>query len=494
MNYGGYNHSMRLPALIAGIIAAVLGAWLILIMQHLQTKWLVAFLAGTFVLLAALASGRFERVVQTMLFLIIPINVDFNFDMGVSLYSLRISEGTPLLGISAVDILLCFLYLAWIFRLMQPQKPGHKERVVWPYGSWFIWGFMLWGAFSMFNAENRQLSLFLLFGFLKAFLLFFYIANNIKTRRDLWLVVQCLILGLIAESLLGLAQQAAGRNLGLSALGERTIEKEVSIAGEKIFRIGGTLGHPNYFGGYLTSVLPLIYAFTQIRLPPLARILAMFSLALGTVVLVLTYSRSAWLASFAALGFLFVYQMIKSGKQLPVIPTVIAVLLSMAVLTPLMPQIKARMEEDDRGSTSSRIPQVKMAWSMIKDHPVIGVGLNNNGLVSHLYETYVEEQSGNKRVFEYQAIHNVFLALTAETGIPGILWLISFVVITVRQGRKKITSIQDPVAKTILFGMLVSLIARIPHDAFHTGNLAANTFFWLYAACLVADFEDTRNG
>lgn len=481
-----------------GLAATVLATVVLWSAQFLETKWLISLLVGLTILWLALLSGHFERFMLALLFLIIPVNADYHFGLEDMLYALQLPPGTHLLRISVSDVVLATLYFIWLLRLFRArQSPQRQERlIIWPSGATLIWCFIGWAALSIINAQNHQLSFFLLVEFVKAFLLFFYVANHVKTRKDLWFIVCCLLAGLFLECFIAFAQRAAGGNLGLPALGERSVAKEVALSAGNIFRVGGTLGHPNYLGGYLASVLPVALAAAVVQNGKWMRAVTFGIFLSGILVLVLTFSRSAWVVTGAALPVLVGRALLERRKTLRPKHLLIAVLAAAILFAPFAYLIKARWVEDDKGATASRLPRFQIGWSVVKSHPILGVGLNNYSLVAHLYETHVTTgRSDHRKVFLYYGeAHNVFLTLAAETGLVGLFWMVWFVGLVGRRGWQAIKSSQDAVLRLLLFGMLLGFFARIPHDAFHTGNLATHMFLWIYAACLVSPIRDPGGG
>lgn len=473
--------------LLVTLLAAASGMAVLWATKALEGKWFIAFVAGLSVFGAALASGRFERFLLGLLFLVIPVNVDIHFTLGTPrelLYYL--SKGTQRLGFSAIDLILCCLYAAWIARLLVERR---VSRRVWPAGATALACLIGWAALSLINARQPWLSFVLLADFVKAFLLFFYLANHIKTREDLWLVARCLIAGLILESLIACAQHLAGSNLGLQALGERRAPKEFVMGGEKMFRIGGTLGHPNSLGGYLATVLPVVWAIMMARLRLAWRLVVAAASVLGTGVLVLTLSRSAWLGAAVAAVALGGWWMGHDRRHSRLLPLLGFVAILVVTLTAFAPLIVGRWVEDDRGSATSRIPQMRIAWSIIQDHPIVGIGLNNYDTISHMHKVYIADSS-TRALLSRQAIaihtHNVFLLLAVEIGLMGLFFVGWFLWVVARRAWRRITTTPDELPRLILMGMALGLFARLWHDATHTGHLTTNIFFWIYPAILVA--------
>ncbi len=468
-------------------IGAALGLGMVWAMLHLPGEWFAALAAGFLFLFLILVSGRIERFLLGLLFLAIPINPDFRIDIpGYAPEVPSLQDLTPMLNFSFMDIVLAALYLLWVGRLLTAR--GSAQRFFWPAGAAFVLGLIGWGALSMVNASDPVVSLFMLSQFARAFLLFLYLANNLKSAEEYWLVARCLVAGLAVESLIVFAQSAAGDNLGLGLLGERAFRKEVEMGGRWIFRAGGTLGHPNALGGYIASVLPLVLA---LRFAPLSRrwrTAVLAGLGLGSIALILSFSRSGWLAAAIACGGVMAWLFLYARRRARWPAVLGAGLVLAVVLGVFSPQITARWTEDDKGSTVSRVPQTQIALEMVRQHPFLGVGLNNYSRVQYLYDTYVEDPTRLHRVYLDQGrLHNIFLLLAAEMGLVSFLFLGAFLCVVAARGRRLLKALSgDLRTQAIVLGAGLGLAARVLHDAAHTGHLPTASMFWIFAAMLAA--------
>ena len=466
------------------LLAALAMGLLLVSMNAVEIKWFIALLAALVFSAAAVLAGNIERFLFGSLFFLIPLNADFQLRTISVWHGSELPNGTPQLGISVMDMVLAALYVCWIGRLMTQKR----QAVFWPSGVLCLVVFIGWGAVSLLNARSLELGLFLLVGYLKSFLLFFYVANQVRTREDLVLAAKCMVAGMAVESLIVFAEHKAGRNLGLEALGERKVEKETELIAESVFRPGGTLGHPNALGGYLASVLPVALAlhFLPKRGRPSSG-WTLIPIVLGCGALVLSLSRSAWLAGgFACVGLMVsvIRRFRRSFRWKPVLG-----LGALGVVAALLfgPLILTRWEADDRGSTLSRIPQMQMGLAVIRQHPFLGIGLNNYPIVSHLYETDVMNPNPRQRVFEYGGrIHDGFIAVGVEMGLVGLAALAGFLFAVLRVGWRRIGRSRDEVVSWILMAVFWGMIARIFHDAAHTSDAASIQRLWVYPALLVS--------
>jgi len=477
-----FDRHRLISSLLIVALAGATSVGLLWASSSFETKWLFASVLGLLFFLVALCSARFERFMLGVIFITIPINLDVNFDFSNTIDRFNLPTGTPRFGISVIDIALCALFVIWLFRWIANSK---NQSLIWPSGLGLLLSFLAWAGLTMFWARDLGLSLGLWLSFLKAVFYFFFVANYVRTSKELWFIAKCMIVGLVLESLICGAQHAVGGNLGLSFLGEPRDPKEIVLSAGTMFRVSGTMGHSNALGGYLAMLIPLTLAAALAPASALSRIFTGASFVLGSTVLFLSYCRSAWLVTFLACAILVLRSLIQRPRSLPLI---FGIFLSLViVLGAFLPQIKGRLLEDDKGSAVSRLSQWKMAGTVIKSHPLLGVGLNNYAAVAHLYETNVESEDIRGRVYLYQGrIHNVFLVLAAEVGLTGLFLMLLFFGVAAFRGWQNFAAARSALAASLLTGMALGLFGRLFHDFVHTGNFASNMFIWIYSACLVS--------
>ena len=220
--------------------------------------------------------------------------------------------------------------------------------------------------------------------------------------------------------------------LGMTQVVE-LFRENVSIRAEERPGAPGTFSHPNNLGGYIIYVI-VFYASCYImnfrKKESLIWGLASF------FVLIFTFSRTALLASFVALITIVVIYITRNGRifTLRNIFTLILPLLAGAgvliFLTPIKDSfIGSNMDE----MMLARLLHFYCGYETITEHPWIGVGLN-----AHL--EYIRENVtfgtmfGNINRFFWRAeefmyshpIHNVFLIITSELGVLGLLPILFF--------------------------------------------------------------------
>lgn len=137
--------------------------------------------------------------------------------------------------------------------------------------------------------------------------------------------------------------------------------------------------------------------------------------------------------------------------------------------------------EDPSGG--GRLHYWRATVAMIRDHPVIGVGLDAYGVAFPRYDSL-------NGTFRVERAHNDYLQTLAETGVIGALIALAFTVILFRQGFRAAKSSHDPWHRAVNLGALAGCFGVLVHSAFEFPlRTPANALLFLLLAVLA-----TSNG
>ena len=354
----------------------------------------------------------------------IPIHLDINF-----MHMFERQAGASTAGLTITDVFVLGLLFIWLVEIATNDKPYavFLARITIP-AILYIEA----AALSMLWAPRVDLAFMEVFRMIKVFLLFFILMNNIRDQRDVRIAMWALISTVAFESIIAGLQILKGGRLGLAFLGEAPPDPD----GEPyIWRVMGTLGHPNKLATFIESLLLLCMGAFLIEKKIWLKITSICVLGLGLVTLIMTGSRGAWIG-FAAAFFVFTIFALgnKSIRTKSMLKPVVLALLLMAVgAVAFSNMVIERIFGDDYGSAKSRIPMFQIAVNVISAHPVGGVGINN-------YQVNMREYNDSVQAMRFTTIprpvHNMYLLVTAETGFVGfvamMLMLISMIMILIR--------------------------------------------------------------
>ena len=364
---------------------------------------------------AILASRKVQKVLLAILVLDISLQVQKYFFLREDAAELGALAG---LKISLTTIALVGLYSAWLIRLgMRCGSAAPPRRALNPV-TLPATLLLLFSVVSLLAAGNTTLGLFEVCSVLERVLLYVYIANAISSREDALFILRVLMMGLVIQSVLMLAQ--AGGVIGdIDVYG---FKARASFAGDS--RISGTIGSPNTAAAYLAMNMAVALSIMLSGLRRADKLLAGAGLTLAILPMLFTLSRGGWISLLMSFMMLGIFGVARASRK-----TVgLAALIIIILVIPFSGAINDRLYGDDNGSSASRMPLNNLAFFMIKDHPILGVGANNFAVAMQPYLAHA--YSGD---FIY-VVHNTYLLVWAETGTGGIIAFVWFLVASVRQG------------------------------------------------------------
>jgi O-antigen ligase len=295
--------------------------------------------------------------------------------------------------------------------------------------------FGAWSILCLFNATNSAESIYPVGRFFLQLILLFIIMDTVmKEEQQVLRLCKAIMLFSMVQSLAGIGQYY---EFGFE-----------NIPGN--FIPYGLMANRNLFGSAQMLVIPFL-VYTLYKGSKGWRIISILSLAGIVISLLLSQTRSAWLGSFFILvcSLLLVIFFAKASLKNWLLGTGAAVV-AMAGLVLLIIQtdpngtlsasIKERtlnispVEVADSstssaaGNVNERFKIWKSTLSLIKDHPLTGVGPGNWKIAIPVYGRADMAWAGG--FFIPDEPHNVYLFVTAETGLPGaILYFAGWILI-----------------------------------------------------------------
>ncbi len=279
------------------------------------------------------------------------------------------------------------------------------------------------------------------------------------------------LLGFLYLSMLLVSLQAIGQRVfGLVAVNASFTDTSINVGVPG--RVYGSLDNPNNLSGFLQTVLPLGAAFAGGTKREGRRALLTLGLALPVVALVMSYSRSGWLAMLLAA---MVYLFYCNKKLVPAL-----VVLALLAL-PLMPQsVLVRLSTIFNAQDSSRnhrlaIWQGVLALLGDKGQWLTGIGLGPETF-KEVYPAYAVEE-GKLGAYHSQML---YLELDLELGLLGTL---SFLWMMLKLAGRTGRAIYRGGDRSLL-KILIAVAASLAALAFS----AAVEYVWFYPRCIFAFF------
>jgi putative inorganic carbon (hco3(-)) transporter len=238
-------------------------------------------------------------------------------------------------------------------------------------------------------------------------------------------------------------------------------------------RVPSTLGNPNSFGGLLILFIFPVIMLSINEKKRKQKIVYLLCSLLIFINIILTGSRNSWLGlAIGALVLTITYNI-----------KLIFPFLGVGATTLLIPQVFTRLKElTDMSQNIGRIQLWKIAWIIIKEHPIRGIGNGNYQKLYSYYTTkYPELQYNHHEEF---TVHNNYLKIQSELGVLGMIGFLGMIVTLIIRINTLIKQNIDTKYIAFFKGFLASLIAflfiNLSDDFFLVPKIAAN--FWIIVA------------
>ncbi|MBN1354419.1 MAG: O-antigen ligase family protein [Candidatus Omnitrophica bacterium] len=446
-----FTSNDKTASLVFAVLASVCFALVLLYLSGIASKWTAIFALSLFFPMFAAKIRSIRKAFAALLIFSFSVHMDFNpwySDMNI---------GIP---ISLTGLAVVALYVIWFFNLLnKTARPRLFPSVTIPLGALCIWS----GLSFLVSLNPSYVWYYFVFS-LEFFLIYFYAANFLRTEEDIRFIVNCVAFTVLFSAGVGICQYLFPNSFNFQFMGWENEALKLYYKGIAITRAVGFLGHSNALALFLNAWLPLLILYASGIERSATRLLCFLSFGAGIIALVLTFSRGGWLtfalSSFLILGF-FLRGRISSrlSRFIRFIPGIALVLLLLVI--PFSPYIHDRLSRDDYEAAESRIKLAKTAFEIIKEKPVTGVGLGNYRLAVPS-EPYSDELP--------PPVHNIYLKIAAELGIPAAVLFIWICLTFLRWGLASLSSGERYVL-CFSIGLIGGLVAICFHGMFEPGSI-----------------------
>jgi O-antigen ligase len=248
----------------------------------------------------------------------------------------------------------------------------------------------------------------------------------------------------------------------LSAL-EQWVSGEGNTYLVDVSRVSGTFVHSSSLADYLLLLLPLsvlLIAWCRGR----NRLLMVAVTAVAVGLLIVTYTRAAWLAALVSIAYLA----IRWRREV-----LYAMLAAVVVLLIAVPSVSSRFADLNATAPAVGAPSNSLSWRIgywerllpeARVNPVTGIGF---GAVERVEPEHLQP-------------HNVFVQAYVETGVIGLAAVLAIIWTFARMLRDRLRNASSPWARLLALGAAgaaIATVAQLPSE-----NLLSQTFVYWYLA------------
>lgn len=328
---------------------------------------------------------------------------------------------------------------------------------------WVVLLFVLWAGLSvpfsdLFGVASREFRVVVLGSGL------YYWVLRRQTERELiakW-VINALMAGAVLVSLYGLYQWLFTGDI---------------ITAEGVRRIKGTYGSPNNLALFLERVIPIGVALWLMGGDDKKRWLYAVALVPIGVCLLLTFSRGALLLGVPA-GLVWVA--LWGNKRVRHMVIGLGVVGALALIPFAATERLASTTNVEGGTWFIRMKLWEATFTMIRENPVLGVGLDN---FLYTYEQYRLPEAWREPDLSHP--HQIFLHFWVALGIPGLILLVGQQVAFWRRWWAQKQAPLTEWHKAMLIGLGGSMVATLAHGMIDNSYFLVDlAFVWMLTLAL----------
>jgi putative inorganic carbon (HCO3(-)) transporter len=220
-----------------------------------------------------------------------------------------------------------------------------------------------------------------------------------------------------------------------------------------VYRIRATQSTPLTFSGILVIVFSIGFSFVLLAASRKEKMVLGPQLGIILAAILLSYTRSSWLALFFAIILIGIL------KERRLIPALLIGTLLIFLLGPESIRSRAVSIFNPSGQSSfMRIELLKSSPRVIRDHPLTGVGLVD---LLPVYDTYVRPNvPDHLKEIRLGHFHNNLVQVVVQTGIFGLTTFLFLMFNIVRSEWEGYRAAGDRFLMSVSLGSLAAVIPR----------------------------------
>lgn len=392
------------------------------------------------------------------------------------------------------DVLMAALFVFWAVSVVRGESVRVRTT------DWLLGALFAAAVLSLANAEHLSVGLIGLLRLAQCVALYLYVRSHALSRFSADMSAVAFVVGALGQALLGIAQYALQRDVGIRWVGETLLRTDMrgvavfyDLAHEKVLRAYGALPHPNILAAVLMVALWVVVWLWVKHINDSSRSAVLWH-ATAAVLLVgmyLTFARTViavWAVAWGVCAFVLWCDRISGSWQnitlirKRLVPLCITLgIVSVGFLVVQWPQVVARMTiavSDEAVQQRLRYNADALAsgdrWTF--DVNWTGVGIGN-------FTTWLARYDRALPSFITQPAHNIYLMAYSEIGAVGlsvwVLWLASVVAAARTHYRG------EPAVRSAMIALTVSLLLIGSLDHFFW-TLQQGRILWWTALALAA--------
>lgn len=300
-------------------------------------------------------------------------------------------------------------------------------------------------------SQSLDFSLYELIRQIKLFVLYLFAKTFFSKKVGFTTLIISISFIVLVQGVVGYFQYFTGQTIsGLNA--------EVSDLNEiasGVYRVAGTFGHPGILSQFLNSILGVLLVASFNYKGYKKNIILLFYM-LGGIIILTSLARTG-IAMFGIILFLTILlnsklNAYRFGQAKKILLILVPIIIFVGLIIAFLDVIILRFTTAQDVSLNIRFFLADIAFNMIENNPLTGVGLNTFTNVMKHYD-----QTGVSGYFMFP-VHNIYLLTASETGLFGLLTFITVMCVFIYTGVKIVRKGKQLLARQISFCAVSGLV------------------------------------
>lgn len=442
--------------------------------------------AGRFVLLGALLAGcAFVGLIYAVKWQFAVALTGFAVLLVADLYSLqaallpvffaipfdRLGKLGPESPITGAKILLAVLILAWATHMLV-KKEGRPLTVLLHSPLFLLASLSLvFSFFSVINAHDYEIFAAQNLRHINNYVLFILIATIVDSQALVRRLFYAFLFAYFFVGLTVLYEIATAQSILQTVWGEERTALEYTLQSGS-FRVGGPGGDPDFLA--VSVVFPSLVGLSLMfdRIPRVVKAMVMVVMLLLLIAMLATSSRGGLGALLIGAGVFWLFTRMRHKVLIASVAGVVLVVTMIALSVAGTASTERYTGHAGGESLSFRLGWTRMAFMMIRDHPLVGIGTGNFPKQYNRYSPTIPEVPRGP-----YWTHNSFLQTWAENGVFGFIVYVGLFVTGARAMLRVIRMTADPGLRRIAV-LLLSAVTGYFFFA-STSNVLENENYWI---------------
>jgi O-antigen ligase len=380
--------------------------------------------------------------------------------------------------VSLVTMLTLVLLAIWLWRILVGGEKFKSSLLQLPLAL-----FLIWAAIGVYSASDSGLAIHTFLIFVMGAALYLAAYHTVRSAREVTIIMWAVA---VTAGSTGLYAVAAT----ILQLPTPALSTSVFTSGEETYsRVQGLFTHPNYLGGFLALAVPPTVALAASETSWLRATLGNLLAGAAIAGIVLAYSRGAYIGVLIALLILLL-TLRKGSSWLLTTATIAGAAAFAATLGAFRERVGSIATAQSESGISTRLEAWAAVPTLVREHPLIGVGLGNFGavyadLLGAIPAPYRLPWYSYHYVLPFPVVlphaHNVFFTVAVEMGLVGIASFLSVLMLAFWRVLQ-VSRLADRKVRSLGLGLGAGLIALLVQ------NLADTTFYQGFIVLLFFTF------